>query len=380
MRICLFTSTALPRVGGQEWVVDQLARQFQALGHDACVLAPHPQPPLKSSDHALPYRVFRTWRWRARGVFLSLYARSITQLYRRWKFDILHCHNLYPPAYLASLVRRQVPVPVVVTSHGGDVYDRGTLMNKPHLALPVRQAVSSADALISISKFTTEGLMRICPKPRRLALIPNGINMTDYAGAAPRPAGLDAGIVPGRYAVFLGRFSQRKGVDVLLRAWKQSALEGEASLVVVGDGEEMPRYRALARELDITRSVHFTGARSGMEKVYLLQNARLGVIPSRDWEAFPLVVLEMQAAGLPIVATDIPGLRDLIDPGVTGTIVPSEDAAALGRALAELWRSEDKVRAMGQAAAALAPSFAWPVIAQKHLDLFDSLLKERAQQ
>ncbi len=377
MRICLFTSTALPRMGGQELVVDHLARQYVALGHEPLILAPYPRKPLPMNDADFPYRIVRVWRWRMRRYFLSWHAVALTRLYRRWPFDILHCHDVYPPAYLASLVRQHIPAPVVITSHGGDVFEQSSLERKGWAAERMTQAIQSADALVSISRFTTEGFLRLCATPKRLTPIPNGIEIEAFATPAPRPLDLDPAIVPKKYVVFLGRLNRRKGVDLLLQAWQRSGIAREASLVVIGDGAELPNLQALARDLNIASRVHFVGKRTGAEKVYLLQNAQFGVIPSRGWEAFPLVVLEMQAAGLPIVATDLPGLKDLIEVGRTGILVPAEDPGRLAEEVARLWRSHDLANAMGSAALALAPNFAWSSVARRHLDLYEELLRSR---
>lgn len=378
MRICLFTSTALPKIGGQELVVDNLARQFQAMGHEPVVLVPNPRSPLQPEDEKLPYCVVRHWRLLSKRFFVSWYRRVLLRLHRQNPFDIIHCHNLYPPAYLAALAQPACPAPLVITSHGGDLYENNTLERKPWVRQRMVQALAAADALISISPFTTSGYLRLLPSPRRIVAIPNGIDLAPFATPAPRPADLDAAIVPKGYAVFLGRLNRRKGVDVLLDAYARRA--DLPPLVVIGDGDETGPLKEQAARSGLLGRVHFVGRRGGLEKAYLLQNARVGIIPSRGWEAFPLVVLEMQAAGLPIVATRLPGLKDLIDEGNTGWIVPPEDPDALAQALASLWASSSQCDRMGHRALRLAADFAWHKVARRHLDLFDDLLRRRQQQ
>lgn len=374
MRICLFTSTALPKIGGQELVVDNLARQFQALGHECTVLAPNPRKPLRPDDASLPYPVARHWRLFSKRFFVSWYRYALIRLYRRWPFDVVHCHNLYPPAYLAALARPACPAPLVVTSHGGDLYENNTLERKPWVRGRLVRAVEAADALISISPFTTAGFQRLSQKLPRLETIPNGIDLTPFAAPTPRPVDLNAAIVPKKYAVFLGRLNRRKGVDVLLEAWRRLK-SADAHLVVVGDGEESAALQRQAAQSQLGGRVHFVGRRTGLEKTYLLHNARLGIIPSRGWEAFPLVVLEMQAAGLPIIASRLPGLEDLIDEGATGLLASPEDADALARTIDGLWSSPDQCAAMGQKALRLAADFAWPKVARRHVELFEDLAR-----
>ena len=372
MRICLYTETALPKVGGHEIAVDTLARQFSELGHEVVVLAPQPKG-MPVHDQDLPYRVVRHPRLYSSRWFVSFYRRYLVRLYQRWPFDLLHCHGIYPPAWLGSQCRMLVPVPMVITSHGGDVYEKSVRLAKPVVKQRLSEALAAADSLISISKFTREGMLRLCPVPQRIEDIPNGIDVDAFSQQAPRPADLDAAIQPGRYGVFLGRLKARKGVDVLLSALAELPARGATELVIVGDGEERTALETQTQRLGLTRRVHFVGKRSGLEKVYLLKNALFGVVPSRWWEGLPLVVAEHFAAGLPVVATQVPGLGDMIEPGVTGLVVAPESSVELAGALGQMFEDPEKTRCMGQHANAAAQTYHRRTIAQRHIALFEEL-------
>src|SRR2546423_4153299 len=95
MRICFYTETALPKLGGQEMVVDSLARQFTAMGHEVLVLAPHPRRPLRADDSGLPYRVMRHPRFYSTQRFVSQYRWFLLRACRDFRPDVLHCHSLY---------------------------------------------------------------------------------------------------------------------------------------------------------------------------------------------------------------------------------------------------------------------------------------------
>ena len=122
--------------------------------------------------------------------------------------------------------------------------------------------------------------------------------------------------------------------------------------------------------------VHFLGKQlSGAGRsTFLLQNARFGVVPSRQWESFGLVVLEGFASGLPMIATDLPGLADLVTSNKTGLLVPPESPDALAAALVRLFTDDALVRRMGQAARQVVPQYDWRNIAQRHLALYENLL------
>lgn len=371
MRICLYTDTALPKLGGQEFVVDALARQFLHAGHDVTVLAPRPRRRLQASADTFPYHTQRHPRFFSTRLFVAWYRRWLCQLHRYRPFDILHCHGIYPPGYLAALCRARLGVPTVITSHGGDVEIKPR-QTKACLRKRYVRALEASDALIAISQATYDGLARLSPQTDKIVHIPNGVDLDVAATLAARPSDLDQGIRPGEYALFLGRLKQRKGVDLLLEALAL-APNPNVQAVVVGGGEERPRLEAQARSLGLGQRVHFVGAVFGAAKAYLLQNALCTVMPSRLSEAFPLVVLESYASGVPVIGTRIPGLGELVKPGKTGLLVESGAPEELARALMHCFSDREACRRMGVQARALAQAYSWTKVAQKHLALYQAL-------
>jgi glycosyltransferase involved in cell wall biosynthesis len=378
MRICLYTETALPQVGGQEMVVDTLARTYQALGHEAVVLAPQPHSAYRARDGQLPYRVVRHPRFFSSRYFVSWYRHFLLRMWTRRPCDVLHCHGLFPPGYLGSLTRRRLHAPVVITSHGGDLHPDNVRLGKPGVKEKIIRGLESADALIAISRFTHEGYRRLCPWAQRIADIPNGVDLDGLITPTPRPADWDPAIVPGQYLLFLGRLRHRKGVDVLLRALASVPNKGQVQLVIAGEGADRGALEAMAGQLGLARRVRFVGGVAGAHKNYLLQNALCGVVPSRIWEAFPLVVLEMFAAGKAVIGTHIPGLEDLIEDNIGWSVLP-ESPEILGRALAEALAYPEKTRMRGAAAQRVALRFDWTTIAQRHVALYEELLARHGQ-
>jgi glycosyltransferase involved in cell wall biosynthesis len=377
MRICLYTDTALPKMGGQEFVVDALARQFIALGHQPVVFAPKPRK-LSIRGLTYPYEVVRHPRFYSTASFVSWYRWFLLRYYRQKPFDVLHCHGIYPPSYLAALLGDRLPTPVVVTSHGGDVYENNVRLQRSAIVERCVQGLRSADALVAISRFTREGFTRLCPEAAtRIVDIPNGVNVAAFAERAPRPSDWDAAIKPGQYALFLGRLKHRKGVDVLLHALARLPAKHDVQLVIAGDGEERPALEALCGQLGLTENVRFVGAVAGPRKAYLLQNARFGVIPSRQWEAFGLVVLEGYASGVPMIATDMPGLADLIEHETTGLLVAPESPERLAAALQRLFSDDALVARMKGRARQVVEQYDWRKVAQRHVALYESLLASR---
>ena len=145
-------------------------------------------------------------------------------------------------------------------------------------------------------------------------------------------------------------------------------------LVVAGDGPARPALESLTAELGLSSRVRFVGSVHGAIKTYYLQNALGTVVPSRNWESFGLVVLEAYAAGCPVIASDLPGLGDLIEEGKTGLLVPPESPIAFGPVLQMLLDNPAATQAMGAQARRVVKQYAWQERARRHLLLYETVL------
>jgi glycosyltransferase involved in cell wall biosynthesis len=151
--------------------------------------------------------------------------------------------------------------------------------------------------------------------------------------------------------VAVGRLVRQKGHDVLLKALSLLGDDLPLDLVIAGDGKLRGRLERDARRRGLTDRCRFTGEVEDPAEVYAA--ADLVVIPSR-YEGFGFVAAEAALAGLPVVASDVSSLRELVRDGETGRLVPPEDAAALAAALKELAEDRARASAMGRAARTLA--------------------------
>jgi len=141
-----------------------------------------------------------------------------------------------------------------------------------------------------------------------------------------------------------------------------------------GRGLKGRPWKSLAARLGLSGKVHFVGQTVGQQKLWLLQNSLCMVVPSRTWEAFGVVVVESLAAGRPVIASQLPGLADLIQPGQTGLLVPPESPPRLADAIREITLDPQRADAWGQAARRFVQPFDWTNVAQRHLDLFEELI------
>ncbi|MGO9112573.1 MAG: glycosyltransferase family 4 protein [Thermoguttaceae bacterium] len=374
MRICLYTNTALPKLGGQEIVVDALARQFLALGHEPVVLAPWRESQGPFDEASVPYPVAWHPRFLSTYWFVSRYGHWMAKLHHAHGFDVIHCHGTYPAGYVGACCQAVRQLPLVITSHGDDLAPRGLYDRKPELRGRYRLALEQADAAVAISDYTAGMFREACAELRQIVLIPNGVEVEQFAAPVPRPANIASSIRSKSYLLFLGRLDPRKGIDVLLEATVLLRGQCDLDLVVAGRGPEGPALEALAARLGLARQVHFVGQTAGQQKLWLLQNGLCTIVPSRTWEAFGVVVVESFAAGRPVIASQLPGLADLVQPGRTGLLVPPESPQKLAEAIRQTALDPQRADEWGRAARRFVQAFDWRHIALRHLDLFAELI------
>lgn len=391
MRVALVSNTYPPHdISGVGTLVLELARQLRASGHDAVVLT-------RRAAAGDPFAV-------ATGGAKLLFPLAVGWTYLRSldgrPFDGVHVHEsdgvlvallvrlarlLGRPSGRARLVatlqvsyvreRRSVGA----VRAGGEVVSRPTpservfaWLRAPVLSLLGRVTARLADRVVAPSRATAAEL-REDYGVAEVAVIANGVAPPPPA-PEPEPAPRDpADGAP--VVLYAGRLRTRKAVAVLLAAFARLRVEHPAAvLVVAGDGEQRPALEAQSRRLGIAAAVRFLGAQPRDAMPALYAAADLFCLPSL-YEGFPLAILEAMAAGLPVVATAVAGVPEAVEHGVTGLLVPPEDAAALARALAELAADPERARRMGEAGRRrVETDFTIPRIAAAYLALWSGLL------
>lgn len=174
----------------------------------------------------------------------------------------------------------------------------------------------------------------------------------------------------------VSRHDPVKGLDVLIEA--MALVPPPIRAVIVGSGPEGPKLRALCDRLGLGERVELREPEPGrMDAATTMWAYDALVLPSR-LEGFPVTVLEAMFAGLPVVATDVGSVREQVEPGVTGWIVPPEDPAALAAAIQELFSDPDRARAMGERGREIARKrFTMQATVRAWLRRYDDLLAGR---
>ena len=282
----------------------------------------------------------------------------IRRVLEQERFDVLHLHEPITPAIcVATLAFARVPV--VATFHAsGD-------LNWYRFGLPLWGfLIDRIDHRIAVSDAARRSVARWLPSDYEV--VPNGTLIPERA----EPAGRDHRIL------FVGRHDARKGLHVLLRAWPDIRRRTGATLRVIG-ADPLAVRLVLSRVGVSDEGIDIAGFLSQDDLTSELLAAKALVAPSLGGESFGMVLTRAFACATPVVASDIPGYRDVIEPG-TGVLVPPRDERALADALVELLADEERRRAIGAAARAVAiDRYSWDRIARRLLEIYEHVTGRR---
>jgi glycosyltransferase involved in cell wall biosynthesis len=239
--------------------------------------------------------------------------------------------------------------------------------NKSGLEIALqRSAYACATTVVANSQAAAERLRLEGVPHRKIAVIPNGLDAVTFA-KTNRPG--------SRTVVVVANLRPEKRHDVLLEAAPAVLRQfPDARFHIVGDGPERQRLENLATVLGVANACVFFGHESNVAQ--RLGEAGIFVLPSQS-EGFPNAVLEAMAAGLPVVASDISAMRELIDGGTTGLLVPAGDPRALGDALCRLMRDGSFAARMGEAGRAMVQRYSFDRMVASFESLYATELDRR---
>jgi phosphatidyl-myo-inositol alpha-mannosyltransferase len=275
----------------------------------------------------------------------------IRRALERERFDVLHLHEPMTPAIcVAALVLARTPI--VATFHSSG--DLGWM----RFGTPLWGfLIDRIDYRIAVSERARASQERWLPGDYEV--IPNGVLVPESAQAGEREHRI----------VFVGRQEPRKGLQVLLRAWPE--LRRRTGLTLTVAGADPLAVRLLLTRLGVTDDgIDIVGFLSQDELTQTLGRAKLLVAPSLGQESFGMVLTRAYACALPVVASDIPGYREVLDPAAAAAVPPNE-TDPLVQAVVDLIEDEPRRTEMGEAARRLAVErYSWPRIAQRLEEIY----------
>lgn len=377
MRVCLVTPYSWSFPGGVLEHVDALADHLERRGHEVSVMAPNDPLDLRTrllhpklGRHGeLPNRVIPVGRSvplpsngsLANLAFSPTVFGKVRRAIERHRPDVVHVHEpLLPPVGWAAVWSAEsLGIPAVGTFHAH--YPDGCY----HYRLfekALEPFFRRLDARIAVSETAAKTAAEHFPGDYRV--IPNGVDVERFSPDSARRNPNEV--------LFVGRPDGRKGLPVLLRALRR-VLERlpAARLVIVGSRPEQVKLPKA-----LLSSVEVRGVVDEREIVRAMHSASVLCAPSTGAESFGIVLIEALAAGLPVLASDIPGYRSVITPGHDGLLVPPGDPDALAAALADLLEDGDLRARLSKAGLRTARRYDWPTVAGEVEEVYRAVSRQ----
>lgn len=357
MRVALACPYAWDDPGGVQVHVRELAHHLLNDGHEVVVLAPVRRRAVEPWVRATGRPV--DVRFNASNVPIDprpWSIRTTRSALRAFEPDVVHVHEPFAPstAMWACLAARS---PLVATFHSGAersrLYDLAApALRRLNRRIGVRIAVSRAAARTAAVRVGG-----------RFEIVPNGADVERFREAPPADLGT------GPKLLFVGRLDERKGFPTAVEAFGMLAADRpDLRLIVVGDGPDRGAVDRLPG--DVRDRVAMLGARANTElpPIHAACDVYLGT--SVGGESFGVVLVEAMAAGLPVVASDIPGYDEVVTDGVEGFLVPPRDPEAVARAASGILDDPALAARLSQAGRSRAGTFDWHGVASRIVELY----------
>jgi N-acetyl-alpha-D-glucosaminyl L-malate synthase BshA len=327
-------------VGGSGIIATELGKTLAARGHDVHILSSDTPFRLGGYQPGLTFHRVETPAYplfREPQYLLSL-ANKIVQVARHEHLDIVHAHYAVPHATAAYLARQILaatghgPVPSIITTlHGTDI----TLLGSDRsYSETVAFSIDQSDGVTAVSESLRAATCRELAVRSDIRVIPNFLNCgvhhrVEASSVRERLIGDKA----ARIAIHVSNFRPVKRVNAVVEVFERMCREVPAHLLMVGDGPELDAASRLAGERGLKDRVHFLGEQD--QVLPLLSIADVFLLPSAQ-ESFGLAALEAMACEVPVVASNVGGLPEVIDHGRNGFLHPLEDLDGMARSAVAL--------------------------------------------
>lgn len=368
MRIGIVSEFYYPSIGGVQEHVHHFAREARKLGHSVKVITsemPDLEPPRGEAAGPDVLRIGVSRPIMNNGTFGRTtqgfgVRRRMRAVLARERFDVVHVHCPLTPT-LPYIAIHEALCPIVGTFHS-NWKPAGRIATA--LRVWQQRYLDRLDAAVVVSRACLNGF------EGRLSadfhVIPNGVDVEQFGGGQPLSEFDD-----GRFnLLWVGRLEPRNGLDHMIRVFAKVRRSLDARLLVVGDGPLRERYERLVPP-DLARDVVFAG-RLLDERPDWYASADV-LCASMRFATFGITLLEGMAAGLPVLASDIDGFREVMQHGREGEMLPPFDEDAWAAAILRLADEPLRAAAYAERGRKTAHEYAWPSVARRVIDLYRSI-------
>jgi N-acetyl-alpha-D-glucosaminyl L-malate synthase BshA len=367
--------TCYPTYGGSGAVATELGLELAKRGHEIHVISyasPFRLPGFAENVYFHAVDLSGTYPLLEYFPYSLALAVKQHEVALREQLDVLHVHYAVPHATAAFLAREMIredhPLKLITTLHGTDI----TLVGQEQSFFTVTKfAIERSDAVTAVSNYLRHETYRAfgCDECS-IKMIPNFIDPQTYHPVEERPHQFGP---PGtKVLVHTSNFRPLKRVPDVVRILHRVREEIPAVLVLVGDGPERPEAESLVEQLGLQDHVMFLGKLNVV--VDVLQACDLFLLPSTS-ESFGLGALEAMACGLPVVASNVGGLPEVVTDGETGALHDPDDLEGMARSAISLLADDERRAAVRDACVARAKEFSAEHVVSQYEELYQEVVQ-----
>lgn len=370
MKIALVTHSFLPQVGGGEYVVHYLANTWSSQGHEVQVLnatsrAPtHPAAKYTARKYLVARGATRfgyhRFPWRQISCF------TLGRHLRKFAPDVISAHFGLPVAFFMSSIQPRCPWSI--TCHGGEISPAVCSLSERcryDVDTELGRSLNAATAIIAMSGIAEASVKELGARQEKIRRIPNGVDTAMFRKEENFSRLMRIGLTGAPFLLSVGRNSPQKNMALGLRAFASIAHKYPDLHYLIA-GRDCGLLNDWVMKFDLAGRVTLSEGLRGEDLVAAYQRAIALVSPS-VYEFSSLVVLEAMAAGLPQVATNVPGTRDFVFDGETGLLADRDDPGSLALAMERLLGSADFRKQMKVNCIRRSRQYDWSIIANAYL-------------
>ncbi len=384
VKILMMTNTYKPIVGGLENSIDRFSREYLRRGHTVKIVTPQLRDGYRRKDNVLHVKPLQNFDGK-RYFFQVPEPGRLSRFLKRFTPDIIHSHHPYLIGDTALRLKETCGVPLVFTFH--TVYNEHTYFEG------IGRSRAMAEFMMSLVKGYSDLCDCVFVPSRSMAdllkekgvgvpmeVIPTGIDVDAFRGGERRGGPLRQ-LTKDKFLIgFVGRIAEEKNVRFLSRcatAFLQK--HPRAHFLMAGDGEAKEAVEKIFSDQGVRGRLHTTGILRGKELADAYRAMDVFIFASHS-ETQGLVLAEAMASGTPVVAVDAPGVRDLVEDGKNGLMVPNDDQDEFMKAMERIYRLPDEAyAAMRSRAAVSARDFSLEACAEKALGVYERLCRSGAR-
>ncbi len=381
-RLCIVTHTFLPHVGGIEKVVNEQSKRLIHKQFAPTVITNRIETPKHYVVDGVPVECYESLNTGFRlGIPYSIPTipsfGTFTKAVKSSK--IVHAHgHPYLTSLLAGKLAKFYGRPLVLTQHNtfidyNNFFDQVELVNDLSVG---KQNLNTADTIIAISGATKDYVLKLGAKPSKVKVVYNGVDLARFRPVTGKREEMRKKLgIPQDVTVVLTvrRLVYKNGIDMLLDCANIAVKKNpRVVFVVVGKGPDLESVRIQAATLGIERNFRLTGFVNDADLPSYYNLADLFVLPSKSGEGLPLVALEAMASGLPVIATNVGGIGEVMVEGF-GKLVPPNQAESLAETILE-FAQQDFSKRRFELRAVVERKFSWDTNVEKLVEIYEELI------